>query len=68
MDILCRKGVVKVKWSKSDRSALDTVIANCLDLGKRADDAAAAELVPLLEKLRERYPPPAKKLVLIRKA
>ena len=68
MDILCRMGVTTVRCSKSDRNALDTIIANCRDLGKKADDMAAAELVPALENLRDRYPPPAKKLVLTRKA
>jgi len=57
MDILCRKGVVKVKWSKSDRNALDSVIANCRDLGKRADDDQAGGLAVPLAHLREKYFP-----------
>jgi len=61
MDILCRKGKITVKWSQGDRNALEGIISICRDLGKRADDAAAAELVAPLEKLRDRYPPPPKK-------
>ncbi len=57
MDILCRKGVVTTKWSKSDRNALETTIANCRDLGKRADDTDAAALVEPLEALRRKHFP-----------
>lgn len=60
MDILCRKGTVIVKLSKADRNALNLLISNCRDLGKRADDEKAGELVEALEALRDRYPEPVK--------